>query len=295
MSCFGRNQIRRKDIELKLTKDVNDKLRNDMLKLYSKDETLRDKVKEFEIRDKIDSVYRHRWENISNRSTIWDINLNFSKGTIPSFYDTPFESGINIDVMDNLTGGVDYYNTTLYIKDIDIITSGNIEHWYHKIQPGPCYIDGRKYYIMENASGVAIDLTTGLTPLPNGIEVFHKVILDTVDVTPDIKYLYEDVDYELAIKDYVNDITTIHELNQDVARKREYLTSDMGFELNLSLGEYAIDYNSNMIYSSGITTAVLYWDEVEVPEEVVIESKVMDLNPLNDTSLGYDQYFMVVW
>ena len=53
MSCFGRNQIRRKDIELKLTKDVNDKLRNDMLKLYSKDETLRDKVKEFEIRDKM--------------------------------------------------------------------------------------------------------------------------------------------------------------------------------------------------------------------------------------------------
>ena len=248
----------------------------------------------FKIRDKIDSVYRHRWENISNRSTIWDINLNFSRGTIPSSYDTPFESGINLNPIDNLTGGVDYYNPTLYIKDIDIITSGNLEHWYPKLQPGPCYIDGKRYYIMENASGVAIDLTTGLTPLPNGIEIFHKIILDTVDVTPEIKYLYEDVDYELTTKDYVNDITTVHELNPDVARKRAYLTSDMGFELNLSLGEYAIDYNSNMIYSSGITTAILYWDEVEVPEEVIIKDPVMDLNPLNDTSLGYDEYFLVV-
>jgi len=251
----------------------------------------------YRVKDKIDSVYRHRWDEVSDRKTIWDINLNFSEGTIPSFYDMPFEtpSAASTNIENNLTGGVSYYNTSLYIKDIDVVkVSGEIDKWYPVMQPGPFYVDGSKYYLMENASGEYISFSGGMTTLPSGIEIYHKVILDTSTSVPNIGYIYDDADYELNFVDNELVISGTYILNDGIARKRAYLTSNMGYDLTLASGEYMIDYASGVIYSSGIVEGVLYWDDVIVPENVIIESTTFDLNPLNDTSLGYDDYFLTI-
>jgi len=264
-------------------------------KYYNNDKTATGLM--YELRDKIDTVYRHRWKNLSDRKTIWDINLNFSKGTIPSFYDCPFEviSGFYIETLNSLTGGLNYYNPTLYIKDIDIITDklNDKEYWYPVLQPGPLYIKGQQYFLMENASGVYINLSSGSGILPSGIEIYHKVILNLEDTSPSYNYFYKDMDYELLFRSSGNIVYT-HDLNPNIARKRSYLISDMGFELPLKSGEYAIDYKNRMIYSSGILSGILYWDNVIVQDKVTIQSPIMDLNPLNDTMLGYDEYFLIV-
>ena len=263
---------------------------------YNPDGTATSKL--FKLRDKIDSVYRHRWKNIADRKTIWDINLNFSKGTIPSFYDTAFEttSGVYEVVMSNLTGELGYYNPALYIKDIDIVqdNANNKEYWYPVLQPGPLYIDGRNYYLMENPKGVFINLFSGTTVLPSGIKVYHKVILNTSQVFPVTENLQQDVDYTVEFKDYDLNISSEIKLNSSIARKRSYLNNDMGFQTILDTNEYMIDYMSGVIYSNGLTNGVLYWDDVLVPDKVTISGEVADLNPLNDTSLGYDEYFMVI-
>lgn len=250
----------------------------------------------YSLRDKIDSVYRHRWENISDRVTIWDIDLNFNKGSIPSFYDSPFTllSGEYETIIDNLTGGVDYYNSSMYLHDIDVVTSGTIEHWYPRLQAGPLYINGKNYYLMQNPSGLIINLSSGATPLPSGIEIYHKVIINKVHTTPQYKYIYNDFDYNLDFINVETQTSGTLKLQPTVARQRSFLIPSMGFETTLASGEYMIDYNSGIIYSNGLSTEVLYFDNVIVPEKITIMDPAFDLNPLNDTTIGFDEYFLVV-
>jgi len=250
----------------------------------------------FKIRDKVDSVYRHRWESIQDRQTIWDINLNFNKGSIPSFYDSEFTilSGEYEIITDNLTGGVNYYNSSMYLGDIDIMSSGTVDHWYPKLQAGPLYINGRNYYLMQNASGILINLSTGSTPLPSGIEIYHKIILEKTNIINTNQYIYKDFDYELDFYNLETMLSGTLDLQPTIARKRAYLKPNMGFDVVLNPDEYQIDYESGMIYSNGLTNCVLYYDDVIVPEMVTIKNKIFDLNPLNDTTIGFDEYFLVV-
>jgi len=83
-------------------------------------------------------------------------------------------------------------------------------------------------------------------------------------------------------------------LQPNIARKKAYLSPDMGFNTSLNYNEYSIDYKNRLIYSNGLTNCVLYYDNVIVPEMVTIRKSTFDLNPLNDTKIGYDEYFLVV-
>ena len=249
----------------------------------------------YKLRDKIDMVYRHRWDSIADKVTIWDINLNFSKGSIPSFYDTPFSynSGI-FEITNFMTGGVNYYNTSLYINDIDIIIENDKEYWYPKLQTGPLYINGKNYYLMQNPIGILLDFSTGITSLPFGIEIYHKTILNMNQITPKYEYFYKDADYNISYYNVNTSGIITTKINSEIANKKAYLTNDMGFVKTLNAKEYAIDYQNKIIYSSGIITGILYYDNVLVPESVTIKSTGLDLNPLNDTTIGYDEYFIVV-
>jgi len=240
------------------------------------------------IRDKIDKLYRQRWNQIEDRKTVWDINLNYSSGTIPSFYDVAFDTTVSgyIDYTKNLTGGVNYYNTALYVKDIDVVPDGDDEHWYPVLQPGSMYVSGTKHYLMENPQSDSLDLSTGSGILPSGVKIQHHTILETDVGKTQPEYIYEDYDYNINLSDGV------YIPNETIARYRPYLTSEKGFEIILQSGEYSIDYDTDTIYSSGITNCVLYWDEVDVPDKVTIETVFTDLNPINDTNLGYDSYFI---
>ena len=247
-------------------------------------------TKLYQVRDNIDELYRQRWADISDRQTIWDITLNYSSGTIPSFYDTKFnvtESGFNNNLIPELTGGVNYYNTSLYIKDVNIvIDDDDEEHWYPVMQPGPLYINGKNFYLMENKKSEVLDLTSGSGILPSGVKIQHHTILDTVSGF-NTDYILNDYDYDVEY------ISGIYNPNANIARKRAYLHADMGFDVTLVSGEYNIDYDNNIIYANGINDCRLYWDEVDVPSEVVV-SGLLDLNPLNDTNLAYDSYFITV-
>ena len=243
----------------------------------------------YEIRDKIDKLYRQRWHQIEDRKTIWDINLNYSSGTIPSFYDVEFNTTIDEydSFVTNLTGGVNYYNTALYVKDVDIVIDDETdeEHWYPVLQPGPLYVNGAKHYLMENPQSATIDLTYGSGVLPSGVKIQHHTILETA-VVDQPEYIYTDYDYSVAYSG------GIHNPNQTIARYRPYLTSEKGFEIILQPNEYSIDYDNDLIYSNGLNSCVLYWDEVDVPDRVTIATTGTDLNPINDTELGYDSYFI---
>ncbi len=244
----------------------------------------------YEIQDKIDDVYSCRWDNIKDRNTIWDINTNFASGTIQSYYDTQFDvdlDGYNT-LKESLTGGLNYYNTALYLRDIVVVSSGENENWYPVLTPGPCYINGTNHYLMENPNSVVLDLSSGSGTLPSGCKIQYHTILDMSTTTPVSGYIYSDYDYKIAYNGGYHNSTPL------IARKRPYLNSNMGLDISLNLTEYNIDYDNNIIYANGISTCVLYWDAVDVPSGVIINTAFTDLNPLNDTALGFDSYFLTL-
>ena len=242
----------------------------------------------FEIQDVIDDVYKTRWKYIKNRNTIWDINTTFASGVIPSFYDIGSDSISTFT--DSLIGGVNYYNTALYLKDIDIMYDEveDIEHWYPVLQPGPFYLHGKKQYLMQNPKHELINFTNNKAPLPSGVKITHYTILNKNTAVINSGYIYNDYDYKITCDDgdYIP--------NDNIIRKRPHLTLDKGFEIILDNNEYMIDYDDRIIYSKGITSAMLYWDEVDIPDKVTIVDKFVDMNPINDTELSYDSYFITI-
>lgn len=259
----------------------------DSLKYYYFDNNNRPTSLLYSLREKVDSVYRHRWNNIADRKTIWDIGTNFGSGCIPSFCD---ESVSNSEFKNYRTGGHNYHNTSLYIKDIDVIIDNDDEYWYPILQPGKFYYNGSNYYLMDNPVKHSIDLTSNSGVLPSGINICHKMIMYKTNNLTISGNIFDDVDYILDFDD-VTDLT----LNSRVARKRQYLTSaENGFQTILSSGEYMIDYNNNIIYSSGLTNCTIYYDNTLIPSGVVIQSPNLDLNPLNDTNFGFDKYFITI-
>ena len=244
----------------------------------------------YEIQDLIDDKYRTRWINISDKNTVWDINTNFVDGVIPSFYDEGFNvgSGDYIELANNLTGGVAYHNTSLYITGVHSEVINNIEHWYPIVQSGPFYVSGNSYYLMNNTKNIQLDLTSGSGVLPSDIKLQHHIILDTNTSIINSGYIFDDYDYPILYD------SGIHQIHDTIARRKSYLTPDMGFTSTINSGEYAIDYNTNTIYANSITDCILYWDEVDTRSDVIIKDQMLDLNPINDINLQFNSYFITV-
>lgn len=256
-------------------------------------------AKMYKIRDIIDQRFRHKWDTVRNRQSIWDVHHNYSKGVIPSFTDTPFiaQSG-RVFSYQNFDGGIEYGEPSLNIRDIDIIVSGNVENWYPRVEPGKFYYGGVSYRLMENPKYIYFDGTSGSTTLPSGIMRWYKTILaSSGDYGSSLdSFIYQEHDYKIRYRStYDVEPTGILD-STSIYRKRSYLTNDMGYEVTLASGEYYIDYQADppMLYVSGVNDCVFIWDQINVPSGRICDTVYSDLNPLNDYDVSYDKYFLVI-
>lgn len=253
----------------------------------------------YKLRDIINKNFRHQWKDIRQRETVWDIKSDYSHGTIPSYMDSPFvvTSGATFS-LDNLDGGTEYYDDSLYIKDIHINISGNIENWYPLIQPGRFYYKGVPYRLMENPKYTYIDLSSGSGIMPSGIQRYHKTILASASgYTSDVNsFIFEDYNYKIRYRNDFEPTATGLIESSNIYRKRPYLTTSMGLDISLGDKEYYINYDVNppVIYSSGVSSCVFVWDQVDVPSGRICDTVFSDLNPLNDSNIAYDRYFLVI-
>lgn len=250
----------------------------------------------YKIRDIVDKNYRHKWKDVRNRNSIWDAHRDFGYGHIPSFYDAPFKisQGEEFSNEEYLDGGIEHLDPSIYMKEVRIVMEGDTERWYPVLQPGTFYMYGVPYTLMENPKYSGICLGTGQATLPSGIERWHHTILaddgyfDSDDLAG---FIFED--YVYPINWYTDSILSPSgTFSNAIHRKRPYLSNDMGIEISLKDGEYAIDYDNYTIYSSGITNAVLVWDDTIIPSGKVCNDELADLNPLNDVNLEFERYFL---
>jgi len=253
----------------------------------------------YKLRDIINKNFKHKWKDIRNRESIWDINKSYSKGVIPSYSDTAFVVNSGDTFSSNyFDGGIEHMDDALYIKDIHIQVSGNIENWYPIVQPGKFYYDGFPYYIMENPQYVHIDMSTGSGTLPSGILRNYKTILaSSGDYTSDLEgFMFQDYMYPIRYKNSYETVATGVLETENIYRKRPYLNSDMGLDITLSSGEYYINTDTNppIMYGSGLSDCVFVWDGTDVPSGRICDTEFSDLNPLNDYNVAYERYFLVI-
>ena len=258
----------------------------------------------YNIRNYMDKNLRHRWKDITNKSTIWDVHRRYARGVIPSFYDTGFvipsgEFWSNQTKYD-LTGGVDHEYPSLYMSDIAIVNEGSYERWYPVLQPGTFYVAGVPYYLMNSPTYRTIPITGTSTVISSGefpergmyIIGYPSGFYSDLDE----RILFEDYRYPVSIK-YDFDTTVQEYISSTVYRHRPYLTSNKGLAITLADDEYAIDYETNTIHVDSAmigNNVTLVWDENLIPSGKIVASEYTDLNPLNDENLENEKYFLFI-
>lgn len=253
----------------------------------------------------IDNNYRHRWKDVKNNDSIWDVNEDYSKGTIPSFYDTSFIIKQTEDELstDNFNGGIDYQDPVLTLKNIERQMDGSIEHWYPVLEPGYFYVDGVKYQLMENPLFYDVEIerasTIGLQDsglLPSGIQRWHKPILIR-DSVIESGYIHKAYNYPITYSyfDSTDGASGYLHWPSGIYRHRPYLTNDMGYDLELASGEYNIDYETNIMYCSGLPdNCKIIWDNINISSGCLCTGIFTDLNPLNGENIQYSKYFFII-
>lgn len=246
------------------------------------------------IKNHIDGKFKHRWNEISNNTAIWDIHKIYGSGHIPHFYDATIPVD-TVPVIGDIptgyfTGGVESFSESLYFKEIEEVRTGGVDHWYPVVFPGKFYLDGTPYYLFENMQYSNLEFTGNTASLPAGIERYHHTILvqsgfyansyNDPDILTSGK-IYEDYNYMTG-----DDGAGYW---YDIYRRRPYLTASMGHEIVLDKGQYAIDFDNNQIHCSGLTKGTILWDNVTNPSGVRIE---YDINPLNDKNITLEKYFV---
>jgi hypothetical protein len=247
----------------------------------------------YNLRDYINSKFKHTWDKLIDRSSIWDVHMSYGSGHIPHFYDSivPRNSDYCSGHYYPLTGGVEEMSYALYPETI--IESGVTQNWYLKIYPGTFYIDGIPYYYFENYQKEDITFVNGEASIPNGLQRGMHTIMalsgyydDYCNYPPDeyLSGVFEDYCYYTGPDG--------DSLWNNIYRRRPYLTAEMGHEVALDIGEYSIDWSSGVIHAflpSGYENAVIIWDNVLVPSGTYLQ---YDLNPLNDKNLTFDKFFL---
>jgi hypothetical protein len=260
----------------------------------------------YKIRDIIDKNYRHKWKDIKNNDTIWDVHRDYSTGVIPSFYDTHVT--VNTSGVFNVTGGIEYQDPALYIERIDVQISGGYEYWYPVLSRGMFYCSGIPYTLMENVERSTVEFSGGSGTLPSGIERWHTVtMIDSGIIDHYVNLSGTEVEYMMPMHNYTIPFRTNYNLDNsgyiisdNVYRKKAYITADMGLEVSIDDQEYMIDYDNSVVYASGIDGGTMFWDNIDIPSGHVCTDSLLanggsaDLNPLNDTNVAYDKYFFVL-
>lgn len=257
----------------------------------------------YDLKAYIDKKFKHTWDKIIDKSSIWDVHINYGSGHIPHFYDAIAPRNADRCELEysGYTGGIEELSYSLYPEDI--IESGTAQNWYLKIYPGRFYIDGLAYYYFEEPqtdyitfspaalSGIEGTLVSG--SLPSGVKRGAYTILSLSGYhssscnrsrDPFLPNVYEDYSYYNGPDG--------DSFWSNIYRRRPYLTSQRGFSLQYGMGDYFIDYESNIIYAilpSGHHNATLIWDNKLVPSGSLLR---YDINPLNDQNLNFSKFFM---
>lgn len=260
----------------------------------------------YKIKDYINKKFKHTWSEITNKSCIWDVQNSYGSGQIPSYYDAivpenNFRSSIHYS---GLTGGIESMSYSLYPGTVEAISrDSNI--WYMKVHPGSFYINGIPFYYFESpkVEYLSLDLVTrgsysGLYSgtLPSGVQRGAYTILANSGYFNDTYYcnfqrhiclsgVWEDVCYNAGLDG--------DKLWSDIYKRVPLLTSQMGVNLDVNLGQYVIDFNSGIIYlnvpDNSYNKATLIYEEALTPSGSYLQ---YDLNPLNEQNLTFEKFFM---
>lgn len=247
----------------------------------------------YDLKSHIDKKFKHTWKHITNKSSIWDVHLNYGSGHIPHFFDA--EAPYNGDSCNigysGLTGGVEELSYALYPEKIT--ESGVSQSWYLKVYPGKFYVEGIPYYYCENPKKEYITFSDGQATIPSGLTRGMHTILaksgyyssycnrDRDEFLPNV---YQEYNYHTG--------EDADKIWSNIYRRRPNLQSPMGYTVTLGMGEYSINWSSGVINSnlpSGYENAVLVWDEILVPSGTHL---LYDINPLNDTNLSLEKFFI---
>ena len=144
--------------------------------------------------------------------------------------------------------------------------------------------------MFENPSLSQLTFISGVADIPSGLTRGMYTILANSGyydgcTSPDpylSGFVYEDYQYFTG--------EGADSLWSFIYRHRPFLNTNMGYDITLELGEYNIDFDSGKIYlNSTETNATLIWENNIVPSGRIIE---YDVNPLNDSVLNLQKYFM---
>lgn len=237
-----------------------------------------------------DEKFKHKWGELQDSTAIWDVHKYYGSGEIPHFYDAIApENQYYCDLLfSGMTGGIETNDESLYLNEI--IETGNAQSWYARIYPGRFYIDGIPFYYFENPQSGYLDLSSGSGLIPSGLTRGMYTIMalsgyyDDYCTNSKDEYLpnvFEDYAYPIGY-----DASTIW---TNIYRRRPYLTSQMGLNIDLQDGEYSIDFRNGCIHAEGVSGVMIIWDKVLQPSGRLLN---FDLNPLNEDSLAFEKFFL---
>lgn len=247
----------------------------------------------YDLKSHMDKKFKHTWNEITNKSSIWDVHLNYGSGHIPHFYDAEApQNGDSCSLSySGLTGGVEELSYSLYPESIT--ESGSAQSWFLKLYPGRFYLNGIPYYYFENPKKEYLTFVDGEASIPSGLTRGMYTLMAKSGYYTSycnrqrdeyLSNVYQDYNYRVGEDE--------DKVWGNIYRHRPNLNSIMGYTLNLDMGEYAINWESGVIKSSlpsGYEDAVLVWDEILVPSGTHL---LYDINPLNDTNLSLERFFL---
>lgn len=247
----------------------------------------------YDLKAYVDNKFKHTWDKLVDRSSVWDVNINYGSGHIPHFYDAivPRNADHCSLSYSGMTGGIESMSYALYPEEV--VETGVAQNWYLKVYPGHLYIDGISYYYFEDIQKSQITFISGQANIPSGLQRGMYTIMalsgyyDSYCNREQDQYLsglYEDYSYYSG-PDGDN-------LWSNIYRRRPHLTASSGHEVTLDIGQYSINWASGVIDAvlpSGYENATLLWDNVLVPSGTLLP---YDINPLNEQNLTFEKFFL---
>lgn len=247
----------------------------------------------YDLKAYIDDRFKHTWDKIVDRSSLWDIHHSYGSGHIPHFYDAiaPRNSDFCSLNFSGLTGGIEELSYSLYPEDV--IEQGNDQNWYIRIYPGRFYIDGIPFYYFEDVQKSYLTFIDGVASIPSGLQRGMHTIMALSGYYNDYCTRAQDEYLSGVFEDYnYQNGPDGDSIWYNIYRKRPYLTPPTGKTVTLEMGEYSINWVSgviNTVLPSGYENAVLLWDNVLVPSGSLLR---YDINPLNDQNLTFEKFFI---
>ena len=252
----------------------------------------------YTIKEHINSKYKHTWGTMGDATVIWDVHKQYGSGNIPHFFDAAApqnelycqvfakESGYYYS---GFIGGIEDVSQALYFDQI--VESGETYNWYFTLYPGKFYIDGTPFYMFENPGISSLTFVGGQADIPSGLQRGAHVILAksgyfeapcTVGDEYVSGYIFEDHTYPVgeggeSVWSYIY-------------RRKGFVPSGVGYDFELLLGEYNIDFQNGKINANLLDAdATIIWENSLTPSGRLIE---YDINPLNNSLFSQQKFFL---